>query len=74
MVKKDFLTKQSKTDKWLDEERRSLNYPLKKVEHELKITKEVMDSIDPYDIRSEVKIKCDSFYNFAHVYMRDLMI
>ena len=46
MVKKEFITKQSETNKWLEEERRSLNYTLQKVEHELKITKEVMDSID----------------------------
>ena len=51
MVRKEFLTKQSETDKWLEEDRRSLNYTLEKVEHELKITKEVMDSVDPYDKR-----------------------
>ena len=45
MVKKDFLMKQSETDKWLDEERRSLNYTLERVEHELKLTKEVMNSV-----------------------------
>ena len=45
MVKKDFLTKQSETDKWLEEERRSIDYRLEKVEHELKITKEIMDSV-----------------------------
>ena len=32
---------------WLEEERRSLNYTLENVEHELKLTKEVMDSVDP---------------------------
>ena len=51
MVKEEFLTKQSETDEWLEEERRSLNYTLERVEHELKITKEVMDSVDPYDVR-----------------------
>ena len=63
MVKKDFLTKQSETDNWLEEERRSLNYTLEKVEHELKITKEVMDSVDQYDIRInniEIKILGDN--------------
>ena len=51
MVRKEFLTKQSETDKWLEEERMSIDYRLEKVEHELKITKEIMDSVDPYDIR-----------------------
>ena len=37
--------------KQIEEERRSLNYTLERVEHELKLTKEVMDSVDPYDIR-----------------------
>ena len=50
MVEKDFLTKQSETDKWLEEERSSLDYKLERVDHKLKLTKEVMDSIDPYDI------------------------
>ena len=43
--------KQSETDKWLEDEKRSLNYRLERVDHELKLTKEVMDSVDPYDIR-----------------------
>ena len=63
MVKKDFLMKQSETDNWLEEERRSLNYTLEKNEHELKIRKEVMDSIDPYDVRInniEIKILGDN--------------
>ena len=51
MVKKDFLTKQSEAENWLDEERRSLNYTLERVDHELNLTKEVMDSVDLYDIR-----------------------
>ena len=50
MVKGEFLTKQSETDEWLEEERRSLNYTLERVEHELKITKEVMDCVDQYDV------------------------
>ena len=33
------------------EERRSLSYTLERVEHELKLTKEVIESVDPYDIR-----------------------
>ena len=51
MVRKEFLTKQSETEKWLEDDRRSIDYRLERIEHELKITKEIMDSVDPYDIR-----------------------
>ena len=57
-VDKDCFTKETDSGEWLREDSKNVEYELERVSNELHITKEVMDSVDPYDVRiNNIEIK-----------------